>query len=203
MKLAIATAAATATAAALWLLLRRRRPASRQIALKDGSTVLVRLAVPGDPSDSATLFRMVEALAEHVGERSHLHNTPKNLARDFAAGKFEALMVETDISTDTESATAIVASAMFYEAYSTWDGRFLFLEDIFVVEEMRGRGVGTMLFKELASLAESRGYRRFQWESLATNAAANKFYSGAVIGEDRKAEILVWRLEASGMRRLR
>lgn len=168
--------------------------------LRDGQTaVRVRPAFPGvDGPDGGTVFRFVELLADDLNSRPSLHNSEQDLSRDLAAGKISALLVET-IAT---AGSAVVAAAVFYEAYSTWDGPFLFLEDIVVLPEFRGQGIGTILFKELAALAARRGYRRFQWESLASNSAANKWYSGEIIHAKRKSEIVTWRLEESGMSRL-
>ena len=59
-----------------------------------------------------------------------------------------------------------------------------------------------MLFAQLAALAARRGYRRFAWESLASNDAANAFYAGDVIGATRLSDHILWRLEEGGMRRL-
>lgn len=185
--------AATAAAAALWLVQRRRRAGhSKLIRLNDGSAVRVREARPG--ADSAELFRFVELLADHLDERHALHNTLENFARDFAAGRFEALIVEND--------SEVVASAIFYEAYSTWDGPYIFLEDVYVLPSMRGKGVGTLLFRELASRSAARGHRRLQWEALVSNTAACGWYAGDVIQAARKDEIVMWRLEVSGIRRL-
>ena len=189
----VATAtAATAAAAALWYVLRRLRVIRTNfVTLNVGTELSVREARPGP--DSHTLFRFVELLADHLDERHALHNTFEAFARDFAAGKFEALLVEDN--------SGFVASAIFYEAYSTWDGPYIFLEDVYVLPSMRGKGVGTYLFRELALRSAARGHRRLQWEALVANKAACGYY-GDVIQAARKDEIVMWRLEESGIRRL-
>ena len=100
-----------------------------------------------------------------------------------------------------EDDSGFVASAIFYEAYSTWDGPYIFLEDVYVLPSMRGKGVGTHLFRELALRSAARGHRRLQWEALVANKAACGYY-GDVIQAARKDEIVMWRLEESGIRRL-
>ena len=173
--------------------------------LKDNiTTVRVRRASPNAPDDAAALFRMIELLAKHLNSRNSLRNTPSALAAHFASGKFEALLVETlpALSIEESVPSTIVAAAIFYEAYSTWDGPFLFLEDIFIISDMRKKGIGTLLFKELACLAQRRGYRRFQWESLTSNEIANAWYSGESIAAERKKDIITWRLQENGMKRL-
>jgi GNAT superfamily N-acetyltransferase len=184
--------AATAAAAALWYVLRRIRVIrTKFVTLNDGTEIRVREACPGP--DTKELFRFVELLAVHLDERHALHNTLENFARDFEAGKFEALLVEDD--------SGFVASAIFYEAYSTWDGPYIFLEDVYVLPSMRGKGVGSHLFRELAWRSAARGHRRLQWEALVANTAACGWY-GDAIQAARKDEIVIWRLEESGIRRL-
>ena len=182
-----------AAAAALRFVLRRLYVIRTNfVTLNDGTAISVREARPGP--DSHTLFRFVELLADHLSERHALHNTLEAFSRDFEAGRFEALIVEDDSG-------EVVASAIFYEAYSTWDGPYIFLEDVFVMPKMRGKGVGTYLFRELAWRSTARGHRRLQWEALVSNTAACGWYADAMQAA-RKDEIVIWRLEESGIRRL-
>ena len=153
------------------------------------------------PRAVTLLTAFVELLADHLDERHALHNTREAFARDFAAGKFEALIVERWSGKTVEAASEVVASAIFYEAYSTWDGPYIFLEDVYVLPSMRGKGVGTHLFRELAWRSAARGHRRLQWEALVANTAACGWY-GDAIQAARKDEIVIWRLEESGTRRL-
>ena len=198
----VATAAAAVAAAAVLRFVLRRLYVIRTnfVTLNDGTAISVREARPGP--DSHTLFRFVELLADHLDERHALHNTLEAFSRDFAAGRFEALLVERwSGKTGVDAASEVVASAIFYEAYSTWDGPYIFLEDVYVLPSMRGKGVGTYLFRELALRSAARGHRRLQWEALVANKAACGYY-GDVIQAARKDEIVMWRLEESGIRRL-
>src|SRR5262245_58311010 len=83
-----------------------------------------------------------------------------------------------------------VGFALFFSNYSTFLGRpGLYLEDLFVRDEYRGRGVGRQLLQHLASLARERGWGRMEWAVLDWNAPAIGFYRrlGASLLED-------WRL---------
>lgn len=67
--------------------------------------------------------------------------------------------------------------ALFFHNFSTWLGRRgLYLEDLFVRPEFRGRGVGLMLMAYLARLAVERGCGRFEWSVLDWNTPAIDFY---------------------------
>jgi GNAT superfamily N-acetyltransferase len=70
-----------------------------------------------------------------------------------------------------------VGYALFFPNFSTFLGRAgLYLEDLFVLPESRGRGIGTAIFRELAALAVRRGYGRVNWECLNWNEPSIAFY---------------------------
>lgn len=80
-----------------------------------------------------------------------------------------------------------VAFALFFRSFSTFAGRpGLYLEDLFVLPEWRGRGVGRRLMIHLARLAVERGYARMEWAVLDWNEPAIGFYRrlGARVLED-------------------
>ena len=63
---------------------------------------------------------------------------------------------------------AVVGIAIWHLNYSTWLGKHgMYLEDLYVVPEARGRGYGMALLKELAKLCVLREYERLQWPRLA------------------------------------
>jgi GNAT superfamily N-acetyltransferase len=70
-----------------------------------------------------------------------------------------------------------VGFALYYETYSTFLARRgLHLEDLFVVPDARGRGIGRALLTQLARVAESRECGRLEWAVLTWNAPAIEFY---------------------------
>src|SRR5262245_54884091 len=76
-----------------------------------------------------------------------------------------------------------VAFAVFFHNFSTFVGRpGLYLEDLFVIPEMRGRGYGRAMLIELAKIARERRCGRFEWAVLDWNESAITFYKnlGAV-----------------------
>lgn len=80
-----------------------------------------------------------------------------------------------------------VGFALFFENYSTFLAqRGIYLEDLFVIPEARGRGVGRFLLQHLASLALERDCGRLEWAVLDWNAPAIGFYKrmGAVMMDD-------------------
>jgi GNAT superfamily N-acetyltransferase len=94
-----------------------------------------------------------------------------------------------------------VAFAVFFHNFSTFLGRpGLYLEDLFVIPEMRGRGFGRAMLVELARIARERGCGRFEWSVLDWNEPAIGFYKklGAVPME----EWTVFRVKGDALNRL-
>jgi GNAT superfamily N-acetyltransferase len=73
--------------------------------------------------------------------------------------------------------TEIVGFALFYTRYSTWKGCRLYLEDFIVTEEMRGKGIGKVLFEKVIEEAKSEKYTGMVWQVLDWNEPAINFYN--------------------------
>ena len=94
-----------------------------------------------------------------------------------------------------------VGFALFFHNYSTFLGRRgLYLEDLFVLPEWRGRGAGRALLTHLARLAVERGCGRFEWSVLDWNAPAIRFYQS--LGARPMDEWTVFRLTGDALARL-
>jgi len=77
----------------------------------------------------------------------------------------------------------IAGLAIWFLNYSTWQGKHgIYLEDLFIRPQFRGRGFGKALLKHLAQICVERGYGRFQWWVLDWNEPSIEFYKsfGAV-----------------------
>ena len=94
-----------------------------------------------------------------------------------------------------------VGFAVFFHNFSTWLGRpGLYLEDLFVKPEARGRGYGRALLVELARIARDRGCGRMEWAVLDWNEPAIKFYRS--LGAKPMEEWTVFRLTLDGIAKL-
>ena len=102
-------------------------------------------------ADVGTILRFVKGLAAFEHEPDAVKATEADLLRDGFGPqpKFEVLIAEAEQEP--------VGFALFFPTYSTWEGRpGVHLEDIFVVEQMRGQGVGQALVTRLAAIAVER-----------------------------------------------
>jgi len=70
----------------------------------------------------------------------------------------------------------VVGFALYYVRYSTWKGQAMYLEDILVTNEMRGKGIGKLLFDQLIEEAKGKGWNRILWQVLDWNELAINFY---------------------------
>ena len=70
----------------------------------------------------------------------------------------------------------IVGFALYYIRYSTWQGQKMYLEDILVTEEWRGKGIGRMLMERLLQTAAERKFKGVSWQVLDWNTPAIDFY---------------------------
>ena len=91
-----------------------------------------------------------------------------------------------------------VGFALFFSNFSTFLGRAgLYLEDLFILQEFRGRGIGTALFKELARIAVERGYGRMEWACLDWNTDGIEFYRS--LNAEPMKEWLTYRLTGKSL----
>jgi GNAT superfamily N-acetyltransferase len=94
-----------------------------------------------------------------------------------------------------------VGFAIYFFNFSTWLGRpGLYLEDLFVRPQARGKGYGFALLRQLAQIASERGCGRMEWAVLDWNEPAIDFYKK--LGAEPMDEWTVYRLRADGISRL-
>ena len=75
-----------------------------------------------------------------------------------------------------EEAGVILGFALYYVRYSTWKGQRMYLEDILVTEESRGKGIGALLMEALIQEARQKGFCGIIWQVLNWNEPALNFY---------------------------
>ncbi len=66
--------------------------------------------------------------------------------------------------------------ALYYIRYSTWKGQRMYLEDILVTEQMRGKGIGKLLLDRVIEEAKEKGFNGITWQVLNWNEPAINFY---------------------------
>jgi GNAT superfamily N-acetyltransferase len=122
-------------------------------------------------ADSATVVELVRALAVY----EKLEHLMISTAADFERELFgDEAVIECVIAREGETP---VGFALFFHNFSTFLGRKgLYLEDLFVKPECRGKGYGKALLVHLAKLAVARKCGRFEWSVLDWNTSSIEFY---------------------------
>ena len=132
---------------------------------------------PAKADDIPAILQLIRGLAEYEKSLDEVVATEDNLRASFFC---ENPQVFCHIAVEDE---AVVGIAIWHLNYSTWLGKHgMYLEDLYVVPEARGRGYGMALLKELAKLCVLREYERLQWWVLDWNEPSIEFYKsiGAV-----------------------
>jgi len=85
-----------------------------------------------------------------------------------------------------EDGLDIIGMTLFYDTFSTWRGKMLYLEDFYVQPTSRGKGVGLALFDAVLNEAKARNCNMMKWQVLDWNKGAIDFYEkkGATIEKD-------------------
>lgn len=141
-------------------------PQPVRLALSHGA--VLRDATPGDAQG---IIDCIQALADYEREPDAVENTAAMLTESLfgAEPRVFAHVVERE--------GRVVGIALWFLSYSTWTGRHgIWLEDLFVYEEERGRGFGKALIASLAAVCVERGYSRMEWTVLDWNAPSIAFY---------------------------
>lgn len=131
----------------------------------ESGNIGLRKATTNDLQD---VLSLIHQLAVFEKEPEAVELTLDDLIQHFSENRFEVFLAEVSGVT--------VGMALFYERYSTWKGPFIHLEDLFVLPEFRGRGIGRMLLEWVVFESKRRGARRLGWEVLDWNDVAVEFY---------------------------
>jgi GNAT superfamily N-acetyltransferase len=126
-----------------------------------------------EPRDVPAIVGLIGELAEFERLTHLLQVTPETLHPHLFGHRPVAEAVVGEVAGE------VVAFALFFTNFSTFLAKpGLYLEDLYVRPEHRGRGLGRALLEHLGALAVERGYGRFEWSVLDWNEHAIRFYKG-------------------------
>jgi len=127
---------------------------------------MIRTAQPGDEH---AIMQLIHALAAYEKAPNEVVNTAEALSKHLFEEKICSAFV-------AEVESKIVGFALFYTNYSTWKGKCLYLEDLFVLPEFRRFKIGSQLFDAVVEEAIRRKVKRMDWQVLDWNEPAIQFY---------------------------
>jgi len=150
---------------------------------------------PATAADVPIILELIRALATYERAPNDVTATEDGLSK-VLFGKKPAAEVLLAFKNETA-----VGFAVFFHNFSTWLGRpGLYLEDLFVRPEDRGKGYGRALLIHLAKIARDRGCGRMEWAVLDWNEPAIQFYRK--LGAKSMDEWTVFRLKRDGIAKL-
>ncbi|WP_430405155.1 N-acetyltransferase family protein [Fluviicola sp.] len=119
--------------------------------------------------DEEAIHGLISELALYEKAPDEVTNTVERLRVDLFVDRVcEALVVENDLQ-------EVVGFALYYQSYSTWKGRCLYLEDFYVKPEFRRGGIGSRLFTHVVEIAKKWDAKRMDWQVLDWNEPALSF----------------------------
>ncbi|NNH69658.1 GNAT family N-acetyltransferase [Nocardia uniformis] len=149
------------------------------------------------PADIPALVELVYDLAEYEKAREECHLTEEQL-RTALFGDSPALFAHVAEGSTTEG---ILGCAIWFLNFSTWKGvHGIYLEDLYVKPEARGRKLGKALVAALAREAADRGFGRVDWSVLDWNTPSIEFYES--LGAAAQDEWTGYRLSDDALTRL-
>ena len=131
------------------------------------SNITIRRAVR---EDCPRLLELVQELAEFERAPEEVTVTQEH----FTESGFGAKPVWWAFVADVDG--VIQGFALYYIRFSTWKGQRMYLEDLYVTEEMRGKGLGKLLFDQLIKEAQRKKLNGIMWQVLEWNEPAINFY---------------------------
>ncbi|MDI1493118.1 MAG: Peroxygenase 1 [Ramalina farinacea] len=152
-------------------------------------------------ADVPTILHLIHALAAYEKATSSVQATEASLrstlsfpipnSDDFTPGYAKTILIFPP-----GSSSSCAGFALFFHNYSTWLAKpGIYLEDLFVLPEYRGRGYGTRLLQYLAREVKRIGGGRLEWSVLKWNEPSIKFYQGDSVGAERMEEWVGMRVE--------
>jgi GNAT superfamily N-acetyltransferase len=156
----------------------------------------VSLAIrPAAPADAALIYGFIRELADYEKLLDQVEASQADIERVLFGPNPRAFC---DIA--EQDGTAVGFALWFYNL-STFAGRHgIWLEDLYVRPQARGRGVGKALLAHLAQRCVAEGLARLEWSVLDWNTPAIGFYDS--LGAETKTEWITRRLTGEALRRL-
>lgn len=158
------------------------------------SLALARIE-PATASDVPVIFELIRELATFERLQHEVVATEASLREHLFGARPYAEVVLAKVDTQ------VVGFALFFHNYSTFRGApGIYLEDLFVRAECRGKGYGSALLRYVAKLAVTRGCGRFEWSVLDWNQRAIDFYRG--LGAEPMKEWTIFRVAGEALVKL-
>ena len=158
---------------------------------------------PATPDDADSILTLIQGIAEYERLSHEVVATREKIVETlFGEKKFaECLLAEECEQEPGQPNQQAIGFALFFHNYSTFLGQpGIHLEDLFVLPEFRGKGVGKSLLKSVAQIAVQRNCGRMEWSVLDWNQPAIDFYNS--LGATPMKEWFTYRLTGNALQQV-
>ena len=150
---------------------------------------------PARQDEVGNVLQLIHDLALYEKAPNEVEATEKELLETIFVDDARVFCDVVDVNGE------IAGMAIWFLNYSTWQGKHgIYLEDLFIKPEFRGKGYGKALLQHLAKVCDERGYGRFQWWVLDWNSPAIEFYKS--LGAVAMDEWTVYRVSGDPLKKL-
>jgi GNAT superfamily N-acetyltransferase len=150
---------------------------------------------PAQQDEVGIVLQLIHDLALYEKAPNEVEATEKELLETIFVNNARVFCDVVDVDGE------IAGMAIWFLNYSTWQGKHgIYLEDLFIKPEFRGKGYGKALLQHLAKVCDERGYGRFQWWVLDWNSPAIEFYKS--LGAVAMDEWTVYRVSGDPLKKL-
>ncbi|XP_034845695.1 thialysine N-epsilon-acetyltransferase isoform X2 [Mirounga angustirostris] len=158
-----------------------------------------------EEGDCGHILRLIRELAEYEKLSEQVQMSEEALRADGFGGNpfYHCLVAEVLPAPGEPQGPRVVGYGLYYFIYSTWKGRNVYLEDIYVTPECRGQGIASKIIKKVAQVALDQGCSQFRLAVLDWNQRAMALYKA--LGAQDLTETEGWhafRFEGEAMRKL-
>ncbi|MFA5947870.1 MAG: GNAT family N-acetyltransferase [Candidatus Gracilibacteria bacterium] len=120
----------------------------------------------GKKSDLSNLFKLIKELAEFEKKTDEVTNTLKRMINEQKF--FNFFVAEID--------GHMIGFALYFFVYSTWKGKSLYLDDLYVMPKFQGQKIGSKLLRKIFELGKEKDCQRIRWQVLDYNINTIEIY---------------------------
>ncbi|XP_055053912.2 thialysine N-epsilon-acetyltransferase [Misgurnus anguillicaudatus] len=133
---------------------------------------------PATLEDCKDISRMILELAEHEKVSDQIKITQRDLEQDgFSKNPFfQGIIAEVPERLKSKTGHTSIGYSLYFYTYSSWKGRAVYMEDLYVMPEFRGKGIGKALMAKVAQLGLAAGCTQLNFTVLECNKSSLDFY---------------------------
>lgn len=143
---------------------------------------------PGTEDDFPAILGLIKELAEFENAVEKVTNSIERMKKEQDCFDFHVADLDGEV----------IGMALYYTVYYTWVGKSMYLDDIYIKKEYRGKGIGKKLLAKVFEAAKAQDCQRLRWQVLDWNENAIRFYEK--IGARLDGEWINCDFDAAGIR---